>query len=348
MSKINYTQVGYHYNGPLEFIDRTVDVSTLGPHDVLVKIAAAALNPVDLLLYNTAHFVKFFTRSDGGFGRDFAGVVESTGSAVTKFQVGDKISGIFEPLFTQQGSVTEYLIVDTQKSHNIGTIPNNLTLEQAAAFPLTFGTAYTTLTHFKKPAECENVLVLGGATSVGAFTIQLLKKVHKVKNVVTVNSANSAERAKRYGSDIMIDYKKGNVKAQAIELAKDIGKFDLIIDCVGGNDMLGCMSEVLKPKSTGSGYVSINGATVGDYRSSALQFFTWDNVKLFFFPKKWNFKMSSIQEGTWYEYGKGLFEEGLLEIPIDSVHKYANYQDAINTLLDHKAQGKVVITMASS
>lgn len=345
MSSFTYKQVGYHYCGPLELIERSYDASKLGADDILVKVSAAALNPVDLILYNSSRFFKFFTRTDAGIGRDFSGVIEAVGSSITKFQKGDKVSGLFEDTYTQQGTLSQYLIINTKKNHNIGTIPKNLTMEEAAAFPLTFGTAYTTLVHFKKPSECQNILVIGGATSVGAFVIQLLKKVHKVPFVVSVNSSSSSEKVLKYGADVMVDYTKGSVKSQVLELVKQNGKFDIIVDCVGSSEFISCMDDVLKPKSEGSGYTSINGTTVGDYHSPMTQYLSWANIKLLLFPRSFAFVWSYIEDGTWYEYAKGLFEEGVLEVPVDSVHKLENFKEAIATIIDHKAQGKVVVSM---
>lgn len=344
MSQIEFKQVGYRYGGALELLTSTVDTAKLEPSEILVKVSAAAINPVDLILFNSHKFLTFFSKSTPkGIGRDFSGVVEAVGSDVTKFLAGDKISGLFEDTYKAYGTISQYLVIDTVRNVNIGTIPQNLTLEQAAAFPLVFGTAYTALKAFKSPKECESVLVIGGATAVGSFAIQLLKKVHKVKNVISVSSSDSSERVKKYGADIIVDYKKKNVKSTVLALTSDIGKLDAIVDCVGSSDFFDCMDEILKPKSEGSGYVSINGSTVGDYTQTVAQYLSWANIKLIFWPKTWAFKWTSIESGTWYEYAKGLFETGLLEVPIDSVHDLVNYEDAFKTLVDHKAQGKIVI-----
>jgi NADPH:quinone reductase-like Zn-dependent oxidoreductase len=344
---ITYRLLGYHpRDSALQLHTKEFDSANLGANEILVRVAAAALNPVDLVLFNSRIFV-YFSSELKGFGRDFAGVVDAVGSDVTALSKGDKISGIFEPIYGPQGSFSEYLIIDTKKNPNLGKIPKNLSLTQAAAFPLVFGTAFTTLTHFKKPADCDSVLVIGGATSVGSFTLQLLKKIHKVKTVVSINSDRSSESVKKYGADIIIDYTKGDVATQVSTLSKDIGKFDLIIDCVGSKDLFPVIQDVLKPKSENSGYVTIVGDKVLDYRQSFFKAFSFGMVKKFVFPLCYNYKMSGIAMGTWYEYAVGLIENGDVEIPIDSVVEgLDNYQDALNKLVDHKAQGKVILKIA--
>lgn len=345
---LSYTQVGYHARDhSLGLHKVTYDPSTLKPTELLVKVGAAAINPIDLLLFNT-RFLFYFSSKLKGFGRDFSGVVEAAGSDVTVYQKGDKISGLYETVYGSQGSFTEYLIVDTKTSLNIGKIPKNLSLAEAAAFPLVFGTAYTMLTIFKKPQDCDRVLVIGGATSVGAFAIQLLKNVHNVATVIAVCSAKSSEAVKAKGADIVVDYTSSSVTEQVAALTKDIGQFDLILDCVGSRDIFPVINNVLKPKSENSGYVTIVGDRVATYHNSMLSMLSWGFFKRLLVKPSYNYKLiSEIQPGGWYEYAVGLFEAGTIKVPVDTVYEgIENYTQVVNKLIDHRAQGKVVLKIA--
>lgn len=344
---VSYKQLGYHpRDSALAIYEQEVDPAKLGATEVLVKVSAAALNPVDVVLFNS-RLVHFFRSSLMGFGRDFSGVVESVGSEVSKFSKGDKISGIYEPIYGAHGTFSEYLVIDTKRDVNVGKIPQNLSMVESAAFPLVAGTAYTSLTHFKKPQDCERVLVIGGATSVGGFVIQLLKKVHDVQTVVSVCSNRSSDSVKALGTDIVIDYTRGDVTKEVSALVKDIGKFDLIIDCVGSSDIFPVISDVLKPKAENSGYVTIVGDKVADYSRSALTFFSWALIKRLIFGTPYNYKFSSIAHGGWYEGIVGLFEAGTLTLGLDSVFEgLENYQKAIDKIIDHKAHGKIVLKIS--
>lgn len=345
MVSYTYRQLGYRPRESLAIHEKTVDDSDLRPTEILVKVAAAALNPVDIVLYNSRKLL-FFSSQIRGFGRDFAGVVIATGDH-SGYAIGDKVSGIYSPIFGQQGSFSEYLVVDTETNVDIGKIPKNLSLVQSAAFPLVFGTAFTLLTHFKKPADCERVLVIGGATAVGSFTIQLLKRVHKVPTVVSVNSSRSADRVKSFGADVIIDYQKEDVTNRVAELAQELGQFDLILDCVGSSDVFPVIHKVLKPKSENSGYASIAGDHVADYSATALGFFSLSQIKRLIYNPSYNYKPSSIGSGTWYSYARELFEAGTLDIGIDTVVEgLDNYAVAIEKLIDHKAQGKIVVKIS--
>lgn len=343
-----FKRLEYEYRGKLTLKEHKLSelASKLGPNDILVKVKAAAINPIDIILYNSAPYI-FFKRHTNGFGRDFSGVVEKLGSGVTGLQVGDRIAGLHEETFVFEGTFSEYFIYNVERSrHNFGKIPDNLSFNEAASFPLVFGTAYSSLQHAHKPNPKTRAIVYGGATSVGSFVIQLLKNFYNAEYVVSVNSEASLAKIQGFGVDSIINYKTQDVAKESIKLVEESGeKFDIIIDTVGTNVFFPVIDKILKPKSENSGYVTIVGDHVADYHSSLFKMFSVSFMKRLLLPKSYNYKLSGIDAGKWFDLAISLYEEGKLNMFIDSVYPLEKYQDAINRLIDHKAAGKVVISL---
>lgn len=347
-NKITFRELGYRYKQPLTLEEQTFDLNALSENEIVVKIAAAAINPVDVVLFTTHPYI-FFSRSRKLFGRDFSGVVVAKGSAVTKFELQDKISGILdaEVYQTTAGSYSEYVKIDITKFKNIGKIPKNLTLNEAASFNLVLGTAWTLFTHHHKPTENTRALVIGGATSVGTYAIQLLRQYYNVKAIVSVNSGKSVDYCKEAGADFIVDYTKGDTPGQVAKIIEEQfqgEKLDIIVDCVGNSEFFNTIDQYLKPKSENSGYVTIAGDEVYDYTKPLNPFKMGGVFKKFICPKSFNYAYSVIEQGTWYDILAKYFEEGKLKVNINKVVKgLENFQETIDTIIDHKSQGKIVL-----
>ncbi|CCH45117.1 L-threonine 3-dehydrogenase [Wickerhamomyces ciferrii] len=344
MSVVNFKRVNYFNGKPLEIKDVKLDTANLKDDEILVKISHAALNPVDLILHHSS-WAFFWKTNVKGIGRDYSGVVEQVGSKITEFVVGDQVSGLFEPIYTEQGTVSQYLIVKPSESPS-GKIPKSLTLAEAASFPLVFATAYSTVRSFHKPTESSRVLVIGGATAVGYYTIQLLKNYYQVKSIVSINSSSSEPLVKEIGADLVVDYAKGNV-GQAVKSIVDNEyqgeKFDLIIDCVGSSDIFPVVNDVLKPKTTESGFVTIVGDKIADYNQSMFKFFSWSLIsKLIPYFRTYNYGFVTTCS-DFYPLATKLFDEGKLKTYIDSEFELEDYTVAFKKLATHKARGKVLI-----
>lgn len=348
---ITYKKLTYGHNQLLALTEETIDPSSnLQPNQILVKVASAAINPIDLLLYETHKYV-FLSRSVKQFGRDFSGVVLKAGSSVDRFQVGDKISGIIDQEGYQSlaGSFSEYVTLDVTKNLNIGFMPSNLTWNEAASFNLVLGTAWTLFTHHHKPTSKSRVLVIGGGTSVGLYAIQLLKNYFNVESIISVNSGKSELTVRGAGADYVVDYKTVDDPAQKVlTLVHDEfngEKLDLICDCVGSNQFFGTIDQILKPKSEKSGYVTIVGDEVIDYTKAVNPFkMAFNAASKLLIPRCYNYKISGIQHGGWYEIVKGFLEKGIVQVRIQSVvNGLENWKDVVGELEDHQAQGKIVL-----
>ena len=192
--------------------DVQIDVPELRPHDVLVRVAAVSVNPVDVkrragLDPSTTPVI---------FGYDAAGTVEAVGAAVTTFAPGDEVW--YAGDITRQGSNAELQAVDERI---VGPKPKSLSFKDSAALPLTTITAWETLfERFELTSESRgDLLVLGAAGGVGSVMVQLAKALTGVRVIATASRKDSQDWVRQMGADVVIDHH--DLRAQALEAAPD-------------------------------------------------------------------------------------------------------------------------------
>lgn len=171
------------------------------PDEVLIKVKYAAVNPVDLMNINGSVRLIQNYRMPLTLGNEISGVIEETGSQVTSFKVGDEVYSRL-PL-DKIGGFAEYVTVDQDA---IWYIPQNLSLKQAAAVPLTGLTAYQGLTEELEAQPNKTVFIPGGSGSFGQMAVPLAKQMG-LKAIVSGNS-DARERIVALGADQYLDYKK--------------------------------------------------------------------------------------------------------------------------------------------
>ncbi|KAL3526050.1 hypothetical protein ACH5RR_014422 [Cinchona calisaya] len=215
------------YGKPEDVLKLETDVAVPDVKDdqVLIKVVAAALNPID-----PKRMSGLFKATDSPLpavpGYDVAGVVVKVGSKVKEFKVGDEVYGdIQEHALENQkqtGSLAEYTPVEERL---LALKPKNLSFPEAASLPLVVETAYQGLERYRFSAG-KSILVLGGASGVGSSVIQLAKHVFGASKVAATSSSGKLELLKSLGADLAIDYNKENYE----DLPE---KFDLVYDIVG-------------------------------------------------------------------------------------------------------------------
>ncbi|CAL5191725.1 unnamed protein product [Lathyrus oleraceus] len=208
--------------------DPKVALPDVKDDQVLIKVAAASLNPIDYKRLNGAF--KAFNASDSPFptapGYDVSGVVVKVGTEVKKFKVGDEVYGDINENALEYpkviGSLAEYTTAEeTVLAHK----PKNLSFAEAASLPLAIETAYDGLERAGFSAG-KSILVLGGAGGVGTHVIQLAKHVFGASKVAATSSTKKLELLSKLGADLPIDYTKENFE----DLPE---KFDVVYDTVG-------------------------------------------------------------------------------------------------------------------
>ncbi|MDM5315217.1 zinc-binding dehydrogenase [Fictibacillus sp. b24] len=192
-----------------------------GPGEVLVKVKAAGLNPVD---YKTATNGNPNWSYPHILGLDAAVVIEGTGEGVTEFKQGDRV--FYHGNLAKKGGFAEYALTT---AHTIARIPDGLSFEEAAALPCAGMTAYQALFRKMNLQEGETILIHGGAGGVGGFAIQLAKQVGAT--IITTCSPENEEYVKSLGADHVIFYKTEDVHTRIMELTNDVG-VDAVLDTV--------------------------------------------------------------------------------------------------------------------
>lgn len=171
-----------------------------GPGQVLVSIAASAVNPIDT--YIRAGVVKMATAFPYVPGCDFAGTVEAVGDGVTRFQPGDRVWGSNQSLFGRQGTLAEYAAVDECWVY---PTPANQTDDEAAAGALVGITAHLGLFLHAGLRPGETLFVNGGAGGVGSAVVQFAKAAG-ARVVTTAGNAEKLRRCEDLGADLALDY----------------------------------------------------------------------------------------------------------------------------------------------
>lgn len=203
--------VGYTKSLPIEEENSLVDVEIPQPiakgYDILVKVKAIAVNPVD---YKIRQNISSENESYKVIGWDAAGEVIATGELAKSFKVGDSV--FYAGDLNRQGSNAEYQLVDERI---VGTKPNSLSYAQAAALPLTSITAWELLFEHlgikqQDPSLNESsdevILVVGAAGGVGSILIQIAKAITGAKIIATASREKSKNWVLKLGADHVIDH----------------------------------------------------------------------------------------------------------------------------------------------
>lgn len=187
-----------------------------GPGQVLVKVRAVAINPIDL--YVRSGVVAMPLSFPYIIGSDLAGTVEAAGpGGTTRLKVGDRVWGSNQGLLGRQGAAAEYATVD---EHWLYPTPPNLSDAQAAALALTGITAHLGLFQRAGLKEGETVYVPGGSGGVGSMVVQMAKAAG-ARVVTSAGSPEKLELCRSLGADLALNYKTDEIPARLREFATD-------------------------------------------------------------------------------------------------------------------------------
>ncbi|KEQ94582.1 hypothetical protein AUEXF2481DRAFT_5478 [Aureobasidium subglaciale EXF-2481] len=200
--------------------------------EVYIRVKAAALNPVDIQLMNLPiwkYLPSFVVPLEKGVAEDFSGVVELAGQE-SGFKSGDEVYGITFTLTS--GTLQELTVVDT-KSSVIVKKPYDMSWEQAAALPLVWLTARTTIANVEPYVKStQRLVVLGGSSGVGMYVLYVA--CERGWEVLTTCSSRNIDFVKSMGAKHVVDYNTGDVPHAVREYNPAA-----IIDCVGGTSCVG-------------------------------------------------------------------------------------------------------------
>jgi len=240
----------YRCYGPpdvLKFED--IEKPTAKDNEVLVKVHAAAVNPLD---WHYMRGTPYLVRMDAGLGApgnprlgvDFAGTVEAVGKDVKRFKAGDEVFG------GKYGAFAEYVSVSEERA--LVLKPANLTFAQAAAVPIAAVTALQALRDKGRIKPGQKVLINGASGGVGTFAVQIAKSFGA--EVTGVCSTRNVEMVRSIGADHVIDYTQE-------DFTKSGQRYDLILDNVGNRPLLE-YRRILNDKGI---FVIIGGPNTGPW-----------------------------------------------------------------------------------
>lgn len=211
-------------------------------YDILVKVLANSVNPVDFKIRQTAAQEEILEMPKV-IGWDAVGIVEAVGDKTSKFKVDDEV--FYAGDLTRSGSNAEYQLVDERI---VGYKPKNLSIAAAAAMPLTSLTAYESLFDRirinPEKDKGKTVLILAGAGGVGSIAIQLAKKLGNLTVIATASRPETQDWCKKMGADFVVNHRY---------LKEDLEKIgqqevDYILDFVDLGGYWQTMADIIKPQ----------------------------------------------------------------------------------------------------
>jgi NADPH2:quinone reductase len=211
------------------FTTYQIDKPTVGPNQVLVRVKASGTNPLDVKIRSgQAPHAK--VKLPAILGIDLAGTIDSIGTSVTGFEVGDDVYGMTGGVGSVPGSLAEYALVDADL---LAKKPTNFTMKEAAATPLIFITAWEGLVDRAKVKAGQKVLVHGGAGGVGHMAVQIARAFGA--EVFATVAPGQEKIVSSFGATA-INYESVTVE-QYVEALTGGEGFDIVYDTVGGTTL---------------------------------------------------------------------------------------------------------------
>lgn len=209
-----------------------VDDPAPGRGEVLVRVAGAALNPLDLKIAAGRMQDFFPVAFPYTLGTDLAGTIEAAGPGVTGWSVGDAVVARTDPV--HGGAFAEFAVVPADQ---LVAAPSSVRLADAAGLVTTAATAWQALTEVADVRTGQQVLVHAGAGGVGSFAVQFARALGA--RVVATASGEGLRIARELGAHQVVDYTSTDFRTQVRDL-------DVVLDTVGG-EVEAHSLEVLKP-----------------------------------------------------------------------------------------------------
>ena len=306
-----------------------IEKPTAADDEVLVRVRAASINPVDGHLIRGVWFMRpmlgMRKPRNTRFGTDFAGIVEAVGKSVTNFKPGDEVFG------AAKGAVANYVCLKADRG--IVSKPSNITFEQAGSVAVAGLTALQGLRDKGHIQAGQKVLVNGASGGVGTFTVQIAKAFGA--EVTGVCSTRNVDLVKSIGADHVIDYTKE-------DFTKTDQRYDMIYDLVG-NHSFSERHRILKPNGicvlAGIGGAGAHPETMGRIVGNF-----WNAFRSNFSKEKFVFYIAKLTKD---DFGvlRDLMQSGKVSPVIDRTYKLEQTADAVRYMEEGHARGKVVVTI---
>ena len=303
-----------------------------GPGEILVRLRASALNHLDIWIRKGLPSVP----KPRILGADGAGVVNAVGEGVNGFEPGERV--VLNPgieagggrihVIGEHGDGTNAELIAVPAT-NVHPIPDGLSFEEAAAFPLVFETAYRMLVTRAGLREGEWVLAWGIGGGVSTATLAIGKALG-AKVIVTSSSEAKLEHARELGADATVNHTTGDVKAAVQEATGGRGA-DVVVESVGEATWATSL-QVAAP----GGRIAVCGATTGPNPPAALHRIWWKQLSIL---------GSTMGTGEDFAGAYELVASGRARPVVDSVLPLEEIRAAHERLEAGEQLGKIVLTI---
>ncbi len=299
-------------------------------NDVLVKVTAVGLNPVDFKVIENGVDAWTYPHI---IGMDIVGEIVELGEQVTQFQIGDRVAG--HGNLTKQGCLSEFASVP---AYQLAKIPDSISHTDAAALLCNGLTAYQAMFRKATLTNKKNILIHAGSGGVGSIAIQLAKMAGLT--VYTTASTAKIDFVKSLGADVVIDYKTENVSERIAELTDGLG-IDMIINTIGKNEA----TEDLKRLAYNGSLIAVVSPprieNPSDLFSRALSIdvLNLGGAHLSHNPQQAQDLATMTQELF------ALVEDKKVKALVSQTFPFEQTKDALQLIKDRKITGKLVIDM---
>jgi NADPH:quinone reductase-like Zn-dependent oxidoreductase len=319
----------YTYGSPAVLKLEDADLPVVGDEDVLVRVMAASVNPLDWhFMRGTPYILRagagLLRPKDSGLGADMAGRVESVGKRLTAFSPGDEVFGSL----AGRGTLAEYISI--RQDGVLALKPANQTFEPAASVPLAAFTALQALRDQGRIRPGYRVLVNGAAGGVGTFTVQIARALGA--EVTGVCSTRNTELVASIGASQVIDYTRQ-------DFTRTAQRYDLLVDIAGNRPFAACRRVL----TAGGILVGVGGPNKGRWIGpltrpvkAILLSPVIDQKMTFFLARQSREDLAVLRD---------LLLTGKVTPVIDRTYHLKEVPEAIRYLEQGHARGKVVITV---
>jgi NADPH:quinone reductase-like Zn-dependent oxidoreductase len=313
-------------------------VPEVGERDVLVRIVASGVNPLDAKIRDGEFKIPLPYKTPFVLGNDLAGVVEAVGTGVRDFAVGQEVYA--RPDKDRIGTFAEYLSVSQD---DLALKPVNLTMAEAASLPLVALTAWQALVERANVQSGQMVLIHAGAGGVGRVAIQLAK--HLGAHVATTVSGADVELVQELGADVVVDYRTQ-------QFQDVLADYDVVLDSLGADSVLKSLT-VLRPGGLVIGIAGPPDPDLASYLGKPVlrPVLALTSRKVRSTAKKLGVRYTFLfmrASGQQLAQLTELVEAGVLRTHVERTFNFADTSAALDHVDSGQAKGKVVVTMPSA
>lgn len=370
----------YSKDGPMEFTYEKKIKTPISKNRLVVEVHHVGLNPIDMKIRNG--YTKG-TYGEIGLGREYSGVVSIVGEKLqSQWQVGDEVYGIYYHPHLGTGALQSSILVNPSEDP-ILLKPENLSPEEASGSLYCLGATFNILDKLQRNGKLKsdsNVLINGGTSSLGMFAIQLLKNYYNlVKRITLVTTSTGSTVLREHFPDISDDFifinylncrgksskplRKMIAEGKSIDFDSETGdeitldynqgKYDVVLDFIGGYDILAHSSSLIHG---GGAYVTTVGDYVENYKTDV--FDSWDNpsanARKMFGPILWSYSYDhfyfdtnakTASKNDWIKRCGELLEKKVVKCVIDKVYDWKEHKEAFSYMGTQRAQGKLIMNV---